>query len=126
MNDFRSDRMPSSEGRGIARRAWEAYSHTTTRYVVEPLFGRAIKSFSAGTVADLVGFWVLWHLEGGFEGLRRLGMSRASVFRKVAMFRKVFGAHPDEFVIAGIDLDLETYRTAEGRDSKSQNVDNGA
>ena len=34
-------------------------------------------------VADLFGFWLLWHLEGGFEGLERLGMNRATIYRKI-------------------------------------------
>jgi hypothetical protein len=115
--------MPSNEGRGIAKRAWDAYNEAAARYVVTPLFGSVIKSYSAGTVADLVGFWVLWHLHGGFEGLRTLGMSRASVFRKVAAFRRVFGAHPDEYRFPGISLDVAAYRGSAAEDAESQIVD---
>lgn len=102
--------MPSAEGRGRARRAWDAYVRTTNkvaRPVVEmtPL-GDSLRSVSASTVSDLVGFWVLWHTYGGFEGLLALGMSRSSIFRKVALFRRVFGAHPDEYSIPGITIDL--------------------
>ena len=56
------------------------------------------------------GFWVVWHLEGGFEGLRATGMSRASIYRRVKLFRIAFGMHPDEFVMPGVTLDLEEYQ----------------
>ena len=110
MSDFRSDKMPSAEGRGRARRAWDAYVRATN-VVVQPLvektpLGDGIQSFSANTVSDLVGFWVMWHVYGGFEGLQGVGMSRSSIFRKVALFRRVFGAHPDEHSFPGITIDL--------------------
>jgi hypothetical protein len=79
--------MPSAEGRGRARAAWDSYVRASNKVLgpaVQTVFGGAIKSVSASVVSDLVGFWVLWQLEGGFEGLRRLGMSRSSIFRKVA------------------------------------------
>jgi hypothetical protein len=46
-------------------------------------------------VADLIGFWALWHLEGGFEGVECFGYSQATIYRKVKRFRRVFGAHPE-------------------------------
>lgn len=105
--------MPSAEGRGRARAAWDAYARATKKYV-EPVIegtpvGDAIRSVSANTVSDLVGFWVLWHAYGGFEGLQGLGMSRSSVFRKVALFRRVFKAHPDEYEFPGITIDLPKF-----------------
>lgn len=106
--------MPSAEGRGIARRAWETYA-SSVRKVTDPLILPMAKSVSASTVADLTGFWVVWHLHGGFEGLRELGMSRAAIYRKTAMFRKLFGTHPDEFDFPGVRVDLEQYL----RDSKA-------
>jgi hypothetical protein len=66
--------------------------------------------YAAGSIADLIGFWCVWHLEGGFEGLQRMGMSRASIYRRVKLFRIAFGAHPDEFVMPGIKLDLNDFR----------------
>jgi len=102
--------MESPEGRGIARRAWEGYTDAVgkvTRPVIKPL----VRKVAAGSIVDLVGFWAMWHLEGGFEGLQRLGMSRASIYRKVKLFRIAFGAHPDEFEMPGINLDLNEYRT---------------
>jgi hypothetical protein len=104
--------MPSSEGTGRARRAWDAYArgaNKVLRPVVDPLLGPAIKSYSANTVADLFGFWLVWHLQGGHEGLREAGMSRASIYRKVALFRQLVGVHPDEFEMPGVNIDLQAY-----------------
>ena len=107
--DFRSDRMESPEGRGIARRAWESYAGAVTK-VTTPALRPLVRKYAAGSIVDLVGFWAVWHLEGGFEGLRRLGMSRASIYRRVKLFRVAFGAHPDEFEMPGIALDLVAFR----------------
>ncbi len=118
MADFRSQRMPSPEGQGNAagrwRQAWDAYARTVNRVagpalipLVEPVAAK-----SAGRIVeDLVGFWLLWHLEGGFEGLQRLGMSRSG--RRIASFRKHFGAHPDEFSFPGVTINLPAYLAAQ-------------
>ena len=58
--------------------------------------------------SDLIGFWVAWHLAGGFANLERGGWHRATIFRKVRRFRATYGAHPDEFVFPWIQLDLNT------------------
>jgi hypothetical protein len=109
MVDFRSDRMESPEGRGVARRAWETYVGGV-RKVTDPALRPLVQRYAAGSVVDLIGFWVVWHLEGGFEGLQRMGMSRASIYRRIKLFRIAFGAHPDEFVMPGIKLDLNDFR----------------
>jgi hypothetical protein len=101
--------MESPEGRGVARRAWEAYVGTV-RKVTDPALRPLVQRYAAGSVVDLIGFWVVWHLEGGFEGLLAMGMSRASIYRRIKLFRIAFGAHPDEFVIPGIVLDLAAHR----------------
>lgn len=100
MPDFRSDPSESPEGKGIARRAWDAYVDAL-RPVSDPIaqiVGRKITE-------DLVGFWVMWHLCGGFEGLERYGMHKSTIWRKVAKFRTVTGKHPDEYRFAGITID---------------------
>lgn len=107
--DFRSDRMESPEGRGVARRAWDSYVGAVGK-VSTPALRPFVEMYAAGSMVDLVGFWVVWHLEGGFEGLRAMGMSRASIYRRVKMFRIAFGAHPDEFVMPGVTLDLAGHR----------------
>jgi hypothetical protein len=107
--DFRSDRMETPEGRGKARQAWEAYAGAVSK-VTAPALRPLVRKYAAGSIVDLVGFWAVWHLEGGFEGLQRMGMSRASIYRRIKLFRIAFGAHPDEFEMPGIALDLVAYR----------------
>ena len=109
MVDFRSDRMDSPEGHGVARRAWEGYVEAVGK-VTTPAIKPLVRKYAAGSIVDLVGFWAVWHLEGGFEGLQRMGMSRASIYRRIKLFRVAFGAHPDEFVMPGIRLDLVAFR----------------
>lgn len=116
MVDFRSERMPSPEGQGIARsrwqRAWEAYTGAVARVPgVEP----AARWVAGRVTLDLMGFWLTWHLEGGFEGLQRLGMSRSAIYRRIALFRKAVGKHPDEFRLPGVTLDVEAYLRATRR-----------
>jgi hypothetical protein len=101
--------MESPEGRGIARRTWDGYTGAIGK-VATPALRPLVRLYAAGSIVDLVGFWAVWHLEGGFEGLQKMGMSRASIYRRVKLFRIAFGAHPDEFVMPGITLDLEAYR----------------
>ena len=102
--------MDSPEGKGIARRAWDAYAkaiNKATAPYVEP-FARKI---SVPVAMDLAGFWLLWHAEGGFEGLRQMGMSRSSIYRRISLFRKIFGVHPDEYEMPGVKLDIVKYQT---------------
>jgi hypothetical protein len=122
MVDFRSDRMESPEGRGIARRAWESYASAVGK-VATPALRTLVRKYAAGSIVDLVGFWTVWHLEGGFDGLLAMGMSRASIYRRIKLFRVAFGAHPDEFEMPGIALDLAAYReewAERDRKTKSQ------
>lgn len=116
MVDFRSEKMPSPEGLGIAqnrwRSAWDGYSRT-----VNTVAGPAIEPFArklAGRMTtDAMGFWMLWHLEGGFEGLQRMGMSRSGIYRRISTFRRVTGKHPDEFQMPGVAFDLDEHFTFE-------------
>ena len=97
--------MESPEGHGIARRAWEGYVGGGGQGDDSGAPAAGAR-YAAGSIVDLVGFWAVWHLEGGFEGLQRMGMSRASIYRRIKLFRIAFGAHPDEFEMPGITLDL--------------------
>ena len=110
--DFRGDRMPTAEGhgnaRGRARQAWDAYARTVNR-VADPVVRPLAQEHAASTVTDLVGFWLLWQLEGGFEGLLNLGLSRASIYRRVSAFRKSFGVHPDDYEFPGVTVDVAAY-----------------
>ena len=114
--DFRSDRMPSPEGKGIARRAWEQYA-AAVNHVAGPAVQPLAERIAAPMAVDLVGFWLIWHLEGGFDGLRRIGMSRSSIYRRIKLFRRAYGVHPDEFVLAGVHLDLAEYAAVWRRQS---------
>lgn len=113
MVDYRGERMPSPEGHGRARaafdRAWASYEKA-----VKPVAEPAARWVGRKVVADLLGFWLMWQLQGGFEGLRRLGMSRSAIYRRVSAFRRIFGAHPDEFEMPGATIDVEAYLRAGG------------
>jgi hypothetical protein len=109
VTDFRSERMESPEGRGIARRAWDTYAGAVNKVTI-PVLTPFVRMYAAGSITDLIGFWAVWHLEGGFEGLQAMGMSRASIYRRIKLFRIAFGAHPDEFEMPGITLDLKDFR----------------
>ena len=106
--DYRTERMESAEGKGIARRAWETYAKAVNK-ASEPAISPLVRRIAAKQAADLLGFWLVWHLEGGFEGLTRNGMSRATIYRKINTFRRLTGQHPDEFELRGVEIDIEEY-----------------
>jgi hypothetical protein len=102
--------MPSPEGKGIARRAWDSYAKAVNKAaapVVEPFSRKA----AVPVMMDLAGFWLLWHVEGGFEGLLKLGMSRASIYRRIKLFRAMMGVHPDEYRMPGVELNVTKFQT---------------
>lgn len=118
--DYRSDRMESPEGKGVARKrwqdAWDEYVRVTNKYagpVLKPALDPIVRPAALNMTADLFGFWLIWHLEGGFEGLRRVGFSRSAIYRRVKRFRVMTGQHPDEFDLAGVSFDLAAYQSAE-------------
>lgn len=122
MTDFRSQKMPSPDGQGIARsrwaRAWDAYVKAV-RPITDPLvkpMTPLIQVVARGATFDLVGFWFVWHTCGGFEGLQsQLGMSRSAIYRRVSMFRRVFGEHPDVFRFPGVEIDLDAFLAASSK-----------
>lgn len=130
MADFRADRMPSPEGQGRARSAlesaWDAY-HQTNKAVNKPLFAALpslttiLRGYINSTMFDLFGFWLVWRLVGGFEGMQQhLGMSRSSLYRRISQFRAAFGEHPDVYEFPGVTVDVETFvRVMAERQSKS-------
>jgi hypothetical protein len=109
VKDFRSERSESPEGKGRARRAWDAYAKTVNMVVTGPLFEPSIRRVAHSMTVDLLGFWMAWHIYGGFEGLVEYGMHPSTVWRKVRRFRSVFGVHPDEFVLPGVTIDPAAY-----------------
>ncbi len=107
-DDFRSDRSDSSEGRGKARRAWEAYVEQAGR--IRPRWWDAgFQRLGVKWTQELIGFWLSWHLYGGFEGLKRAGWQERTIYRRLKRFRQVFGQHPDDYVVVGVDLDPEAF-----------------
>jgi hypothetical protein len=116
--DYRSDPMPTHEGRGIAKRAWDAYVKAANRVgrpVLDPVLSPIANRLAPSLVVDLVGFWLTWHLYGGFEGLERLGMHRTTIYRKVSRFRQVFGVHPDEWEFPGVTVNPAEYWSSPGK-----------
>jgi hypothetical protein len=106
--DLRKQRMESSEGRGRARRLWDSYAEAANR-IRPAAIDRAGQRLAATWSADLLGFWLSWHLYGGFEGLERAGWHRATIYRKLKVFRMVFKKHPDEYQVAGVILDPRAF-----------------
>lgn len=119
MADFRADRMPSPEGEGRAKSAlesaWDTY-YAANKSVNEPLLSafpglkNLMRGYVNSTLFDLMGFWVMWQLVGGFEGMQKnLGMSRSSVYRRISQFRGVFGEHPDIYEFPGLKVDVDAF-----------------
>lgn len=115
MADFRSERMPSPEGAGRAREAgveaWGTYYRLNKVannfiYAIFPGLRTALKGYTSAKIFDLFGFWLCWHLFGGFEGVSKaMGLSRSGIFRRIALFRQVFGEHPDVYQFPGVTVD---------------------
>lgn len=121
--DYRSERSQSPEGKGIARRAWDAYAATVNKTIgptLRPIVKPAVEPIARTYMADMIGFWVLWHIYGGFEGLERLGYHRATIYRKIKRFRTFTGMHPDEWTVEGITIDPEAYWAAAAEASEEQ------
>lgn len=101
--------MESPEGRGRARDAWERYAKAVKGSRLQPYMTRVLKPYGANVANELMGFWLIWHTQGGFEGLRELGMSRATIYRKIKRFRQITGQHPDEFKLQGVTINVRDY-----------------
>lgn len=111
--------MPTPEGEGRAKEAgeaaWSAYYRANkvanqAIYAVFPALRTALKGYTAAKAFDLFGFWLAWHLFGGFDGVQKvLGLSRSGVFRRVALFREIFGEHPDVYEFPGVTVDAAEF-----------------
>ncbi len=71
-----------------------------------------LRTAAMNRVVDLAGFYVTWHLLGGFEGLHALGMQRSMLYRKVKQFKETFGEHPDSYEFPGVHLRVDEYLEA--------------
>jgi hypothetical protein len=106
--------MPSPDGMSIAKdafkKAWSIYAKA-----LEPVTSRVASPIGQAVTFDMYGFWITWHLLGGFEGLQKspqeggLGMSRSAVYRRIQMFRKATGKHPDEFTLPGVSINVQEF-----------------
>mgnify|MGYP000974084528 CR=1 FL=1 len=106
--------MPTPEGEGRAKAARESAFETYYKmnkavnkrfFAAFPEVKSLLRGYTNARMFDLFGFWLLWHIAGGFEGMQKmLGMSRTGMFRRIALFREVFGEHPDVFDFPGITI----------------------
>lgn len=119
MPDYRSDPMDSPEGAGRARRAWDAYSGAVNRRMPATV-ERLVRKVAVPVTLDLLGFWLVWQVEGGFEGMRKLGLSRSAIYRRVKKFRELTGSHPDEYEFPGVRIDVKKYRATPGATSRTK------
>jgi hypothetical protein len=108
--DVADETPESAQGKGLARRAWDSYDRAM-REALTPVF----RPVAVNAAADAMGFWLVWQLHGGFEGLRELGMARRTIYWNVKKFRAAYGVHPDEFECPGVTIDLEQYRSGKKR-----------
>ena len=107
--------MPSPEGEGNAKSAWDKY-YAANKAINKPILAafpgltKVLRGYTSAATVDLFGFWLLWQLFGGFEGLHSgLGMSRSTLYRRISQFRAVFGVHPDAWEMPGITVDIEDF-----------------
>ncbi|MGN7247225.1 hypothetical protein ACTHQ1_05785 [Janibacter anophelis] len=92
--------------------------------MTDPWVAPLVRPMAEGATLDLIGFWVAWHTCGGFEGLQsQLGMSRSAIYRRVSLFRKVFGQHPDVFQFPGVRIDLDAVVAASDPAEEEGNSD---
>ena len=122
--DYRTDKAGSIEGRAVARRRWFAFLGSLRKDLLDASgwmdggvadfinthasrVERREMSDRAREASELMGFWVAWHLAGGFEQLEAAGWHRATIFRKVKRFRDQYGVHPDEYEFPWLTIDCE-------------------
>ncbi|MBX3100409.1 MAG: hypothetical protein KF761_12620 [Salinibacterium sp.] len=114
MADFRAERMPSPEGEGRAKSSLESAYETyfsVNKSVNKRIFGafpelrEMLRGYAGARLLDLLGFWMMWQVAGGFEGTQQaLGISKSQMYRRIALFREAFGEHPDTADFPGITI----------------------
>lgn len=72
-------------------RAWVGY-----RGMVDPIMEPLAKGISISMVSRLMGFFVSWHLFGGFEGLKSAGWSRVTIWKNRGQFEHAFGVQVED------------------------------
>lgn len=127
--DFRSEAMESLEGKGVARDRYTAFMDDNledlVQFYLDPrnpprdfdcvdddeLPDDVLDQISeaAREESEAIGFWIAWHLTGGFDRLVASGWHRATVYRKLHRFRVRYGKHPDEYLFPYIKLNHAGY-----------------
>lgn len=108
--DYRSQKAPSREGK--FRNAYEAYARAVRKlsdagYL--PGITQVAEVIARTRATNMFGFWLVWQLNGGFEGMKRMGMSDAAIWRHVKAFRDALGEHPDDFKMPGVSIDVDEH-----------------
>ncbi|MFH1331295.1 MAG: hypothetical protein ABIJ48_11660 [Actinomycetota bacterium] len=111
MDDLRRQRMDSAEGLGKAFKVWTGYS-AALGFVRPASWDRAFSHVGERLTMENMGFWLCWHFFGGFEGMRRAGRSRATIYRHLKRFRVSMKCHPDEYVMPGVDIEPAAFWSA--------------
>ncbi|RQP12650.1 MAG: hypothetical protein EAS51_02070 [Microbacteriaceae bacterium] len=106
--------MASPEGEGRAKTALEAAYETYYKanksvnkriFAALPELREILRGYAGSRLLDLYGFWVMWHACGGFDGTQKaLGISKSQMYRRIALFREVFGEHPDVCEFPGLTI----------------------
>lgn len=130
--DFRSDKSDSLEGSGIARARYDSFHNAVDDDVWADIYfarkaagwpdrapltqeeidlhvpNEVLEEINDRVLEDseLLGFWLAWHLAGGFSKLQEAGWHRTTIHRKMRRFRARYGEHPDEFSLPWLRLDL--------------------
>ena len=109
--DFRSEKMDSTEGRGIALGRWSAFWirsptmswQTPTGTIPSGRLPTTTTSCAMTSPrrwlddSELIGFWVAWHQAGGLcPYLESVGGTGPPLPQGPKKFRTRYGAHPDE------------------------------
>lgn len=123
--DYRSAKMDTIEGLGLAQAHWFQWlSELSDEQAAAVLDMPQVTIFtnssrhepkrkdaqpvSAKERSELLGFWITWHLAGGFRRLEQWGWHRTTIHRKIRRFRDAYnGAHPDECEFNWITLQLD-------------------
>lgn len=123
-SDYRSEKMDSIEGLGRARKRWFGFMASIpsdaldatgwldaqrAEWVSGLLSAEQHRELARGAKesSELIGFWVMWHLAGGFDQLEAAGWHRATIFRKIKRFRDEFGQHPDAYEFPYLKIDFD-------------------
>ncbi len=107
--DWRKHKMDSAEGSGKARAAWDAVPGDAKKVMDRSAGVGPLGAVSIHLTETAFGFWLLWHIHGGFDGLRRFGMSRSAIYKNISRFRSAAGEHPDDFTLPGVTIDVAEY-----------------